>query len=792
MKKNKNGTATDTVRKIKRTAQDTIPFAEIYENGLILNKRVKGKETYSLTFSISNINYLMQKETDKKKKLEQYMLTLNSLPQDITYQELCLNVPMDTTDLENTVIGNVSPAKTLYDKTYYENQKYFVKNIRNKKTETKLFVTLSYTAGSKTENPYNILMQNYSKISSSFAEFGSHTELLNAEERLQLFHALYNPFQTEEFNLPEEMYLKGQSIQDMIAPAGFSFKPNKFILGNETYCRCFFIHSFSETIDDEFISALYDSDYRIAISKVINPIDKGIAEKLVSNRLRKLEGTKQLRLQRNAKNNTNYVPYDLQKNISACEQLLDNLNHSEELFEVGIYIYLASESADALEDDTKALRGICQRFHVSISAVFIRQEDTLNSILPLASNDVGLNQYLLSSGVAHLLPFSYNRVFSPTGFYYGKNTISKSPIVINRKEDKNGNAFFFGKSGSGKSIYAKMEIEDIMHQTENDRIIIVDAEREFVEQTRQHGGTVIKIAADSENFINPFDAFGAYGETEDLIRTKGDLILSLFEIFKNAPLSAGERSIIDRCVQLSYKDFIRSGYKREKLPTFQTFDKILMLQEEKALCSDLHLYLDMYINGTVNIFAHRTNVPLDNRIIDFDLRDLGENLKKAGMLIIIDFIQQQVFKNFENGLWSWLYVDEFQTFYNDTNENNSAAVFFEKMFARFRKYGGLATGITQNITNVLKSQTAVSMMQNSQFVILLEQAKNNLEEITRIYDLSEGQSERLLNLKTGEGLLVSKNIVYPFEKRYPKDNIIYDTITTSFADKISKMERKTV
>ena len=783
----KTKVAGDTVKTVKITAQDTIPFAEMYENGMILNQRIKGKETYSLTFSMQNTNYLMLKDEDKIKKLDGYIQPLNSLPEDISYQELLITVPLETQSLQDTMAGEQLPTDTDYDETYIENQHHFLKEIKESETETKRYISLSYETKSKSENPFNILMQQYTKLSVAFSEIGVVTELLTPEQRLELFHNIYNPFEYGNFQLPENMYLKGTDISDYIAPSVFDFKVNSLIMGG-TFSRVFFVRSFAEVIDDAFINELTENDFSTVVSKHIKLVSKGLAEKLVGDRLRALEGSNQTRKKKNAQSGTDYIPYDLKKNIEACEELLDSLNNEQELFEVGIYILLSSPSKEALENDTKAIRGICQRHHVAVSPVTIRQEEALNCILPLAQDYLTLNQYLLSSGVAHLLPFSYDRVFSPTGFYYGKNTVSKAPIIIDRKKDKNGNGFYLGKSGSGKSMYGKMEIEDVWYQTK-DKIIVVDPEREFVGQCRQHNGSVIQISANAKNYINPFDVFGDQSENDDIIKTKAALITSLFEVFKNAKLDPKEKTIIDRCVKLVYAPCVKSGWKREKIPTFKEFDKILLKQPETVICNDLHLYLEMYITGTVDIFAHKTSVDMTNRYIDFDLRDLGENLKKAGMLIVIDFIQQQVFDNFDKGIWTWLYVDEFQTFYDDESEISSSAVFFEKMFARFRKYGGIATGLTQNITNVLRSHTSISMLQNSQFVVLLEQATNNLEQIRRIYDLSDKQAAKLMNTRRGEGMLVTQNTVYPFEKIYPNNNLIYNTITTSFADRISMMEQ---
>ncbi|MGN0557056.1 MAG: VirB4-like conjugal transfer ATPase, CD1110 family, partial [Acutalibacteraceae bacterium] len=470
--------------------------------------------------------------------------------------------------------------------------------------------------------------------------------------------------------------------------------------------------------------------------------------------------------------------------------MLANLESNNELFDVGIYIAVSAKSKNELDSVTKSIKGICQRHHITVASAVMRQEDALNSILPLAQDYLRITDYLLSSVTANLLPFTYDRLFSPDGYFYGEDTMSKTPIIIDRKSDKNGNGFYLGKPGSGKSMFAKLEIEDTLYQTSTDRIIVIDAESEFVSQCRAHNGTVIKISSDSRNYINIFELADNQSGSEDVIKNKADLMLSVMGVFKNAPLTAQEKTIISRCTMLAYKRYIASGFDRSYLPTLLDFDRELLCQPEKDVCGDLHLYLEMYVTGANDIFSHQTNVDLANRYIDFDLRDLGANLKKAGMLILLDFVQQQVFRNFENGIWSWLYVDEFQTFYTENDDENSPGIFFEKMFARFRKYGGLATGLTQNISRVLEFSTAQSMLQNSQFIVLLEQAPENLKRITDMYGLSERQSGKLISPDVGEGVLVYKNVPYPFRKKYPENNIIYRTVTTKFQDHINAVKSK--
>lgn len=782
-----------TSKSIKLSSQDTIPFYEMFENGIVLQKnKTKNKkynDRYSITFKIENTDYLLLKDTDKIKKQEIYLSPLSSLPTDVYYQELIINTPVDVKQIENTIVPQSLDTSTDYNLTYIKNQQNFVNQINKNNSEKKIYISLSYLPKSDTDNAENILMQTFVKISEKYAELGTKCTILTAFDKLELFHNIYHPFDYKYFQMPSDIYKKGLDIKDYISPSAFEFNNNYIQLGS-CYSRLFYVRSFSESLDDEFINDLTDNNYRINISKQINLIDKAIAEKSIIDRLKNLEMDNQTRHKKNAENNTNYIPYHLKREIQACEDTLDQLQNREELFDIGIYIMISAESLEELENITKDIKGITQRHHIMLSVATFRQEECLNSILPLAYDEIKITTYLLSSAIGILIPFSYIKLFNKKGFYYGKNTVSKSPIILNRKDDKNGNGFYLGKSGSGKSMYAKMEIEDILHQTVNDKIIVIDPEGEFVNQCHKHNGTVVKISPNTVDYINPFDVSSDHNKNEDFILGKSDLILSIFEVFKDTKLTASEKSVIDRVVLLCYKDYINSNFDNSKIPTFKDFDRILLEQPQQEIANDLHLYLEMYVTGSVNIFSHTTNVDLSSNFVVFDLRDLGANLKKVGMLIILDHIWQSLLDNYSKGIYTWLYADEFHLFYSDNEDNNSSGVFFESVFARFRKYGGLATGLTQNITNVLLSPTALSMLQNAQFVILLEQATKNLNEIAELYDLSDKQKSRLLSLDKGEGILISNNIAHPFEKIYPKDNLIYETITTDFKDKIKKIKNE--
>lgn len=769
---------------LKNTAQKTIPFVEQYENSMFLVENKKGKEIYSLCFSFDNTNYSVLTEEKKLKINLPYQAIFNSLSPDVCYQEIYLNKPIESDRLHN-LLAPKFPQDSSYCEAYAENQHNFIKDIENSVSDTALYFAISYTKKTKLDNVYNILMQAYSRVAEHLEEMGVKSQMLTVEQALGLLYDIYNPFDIGGLQLPPDMYKRGTRVRDYIAPSSFLFKPKYTALGS-VFNRVLYVSGYSNFLEDSFITALLDNSFRVTVSKHVQHVSKDNAVKEVTGRLRTLESDKQTRNARNKREGTNYIPYQLQKEIESCEEILTLLQEKEELFDIGIYIGISAEHQEDLDDITKLIIGICSEYGVKTQVATFRQEDALASILPFATDKLKITSYLLSSAVGVTAPFTYERKISDDGFYYGRNAITRSPIIINRKDDKNGNGFYTGKSGSGKSIYAKLEINDILFQTQTDKVIVIDPEREFVKQCDSLGGTVVKISPNTTQYINPFDVNETCGRHEDMVKNKADLLLSIFAVFKGDKLTAKEKTIVDRCTQLVYRPFIESGFKAETIPTFEQFAPILKGQAEEE-SKDLSLYLEMYVTGTVNLFSHKTNVDMTNRYIVFDLLELNANLKKAAMLIILDHIWNEILNNFDKGIYTWLYADEFHLFYGDNEDNNSSGVFFERVFARCRKYGGLATGLTQNITNVLKSDTALSMLQNSQFVVLLEQASENLKKIASLYDLSEKQQGKLASCKMGEGLLVTRNISIPFNKLYPKNNVVYDTITTDFKDKIKTM-----
>lgn len=705
------------------------------------------------------------------------------------YEETYINLPVDERAIRDAILPpQDEEGMTEFEKAWRKNQAGFADRFAMQMTRTEIYLTLSYRVRAKLDNALAILLAAGERIQAYLSELGVTMEPVSVKQSLWLLHAIYNPYEEDTFILPPDIYRKGTKIRDYIAPSAFHFKPNHTELGGY-FNRVLFVNGYSNSLDDEFISSLMDNRFKVTVAKHVDHVDKEIAFQQINARMRALESDRQTRNQRNARNGTNYIPFFLQSQIDACRGMMKDLQEAEELFRVGLYISISAHSMEELEDITKVIIGACRQHLVSVKRATMRQEDGLASILPLGQDRLQLAPYMMTSGLSMLLPFTYASVSQPHGLYYGKNTLSGAPLILDRKEAKNGNSFIIAKPGAGKSMHAKIEINNVLFSTHLDQIIAIDPEREFVELCRAHGGTVIRLAPGTESHINPLDAGRDNGRNEDFLLTKADMLQSLLAVFKGSRLTAAEKSLVDRTLREVYKPYVSGGYRSEDMPTLREFYNIIK-ENDQPEAKDLALTLEMYVFGTVDLFAHPTNVDMRNRFIVFDVRDLGANLKKAGMLIALDYIQNQLIANKEAGINTWLYADEFHLFYSDNEDENSAGIFFERVFARCRKYGGLATGITQNVTNVMASQSALSMLQNCQFVVLLDQAGENLRQLISLYDLSDQQAAQITKAKKGEGLLIYNDLPIPFSNIYPRDNIVYDALTTDFRDNQAQLQKR--
>lgn len=402
-----------------------------------------------------------------------------------------------------------------------------------------------------------------------------------------------------------------------------------------------------------------------------------------------------------------------------------------------------------------------------------------------------VSTYVLTDAAGVLIPFSYRTYFNDSGIFYGINKVTNSAITLDRTDEMNSNGFVLGPSGSGKSVFVKLEIADVLFKYPNDEIIVIDPDNEYgaLIQKENFDGESLKLSPNSPTKYNIFDIDLSYSEEgRDAIAIKSEFIMTVVETAKGNPLTSEEKSILDRCIHNVYYEFQKSGGKdKSKLPTLTTLYNLLKAQEEPE-ARQLALILELYVTGSLRNFADQTNININKKFLVIDIFDMGEQLRAVGLQIVLEFVWQRVIENKKKGIRTWLWCDEFSIMFSD--RSSQSGKFFTKVYSRIRKHGGVATGITQNIIDVLNSPDARSMLSNAEFKVLLPQKTDNLREVSKLFELSPSQEGFLKTSEKGTGLIICGKKIIPFDKRIPLHGKIYDTISTDFKEYQKKKAAK--
>ena len=468
------------------------------------------------------------------------------------------------------------------------------------------------------------------------------------------------------------------------------------------------------------------------------------------------------------------------------KEMLNDLTARDQRMMFGILTLVhMADSREQLDSDTETLKAIARKQLCQLSTLRWQQLDGLHTVLPFGQKKIHALRTMTTESTAVLIPFHTQEIMHEGGIYFGQNAVSRNMIVVNRKKLLNGNSFRLGVSGSGKSFSAKEEIVALALSRPDDDILILDPESEFTLLTEALKGEVIRVSATSDTHLNALDMDSAYGDEKNPLIEKSQFVLSLFEQLVGAGnLNAKERSILDRCTADVYRQYIRNGYEGQA-PTLKDLYHQLMLQPEEE-ARDLALSSELFVNGSLNTFAQETNVDTKSRIIAYDIRELGEQLMAIGMLVTLDAIFNRVIQNWRKGKTTWIFVDEFYLLFR----YQYSAEFFYKLWKRIRKYNGFVNAMTQNVDEVLKSDTARLMLANSEFIVMLNQAATDREELARILNISENQLGYITNVKAGSGLIRCSGNIVPFENNHPRDSL-YQLMTTTPGESLLGGRQKT-
>lgn len=758
---------------IPRSVQQTIPIQRIYKDGIW---QVNGKLTQ--TWRFADINYALASPEDQEDMFRAYCGVLNALPTDAAIKITINNRRLNSTDFHRTVLMREQPdALNPYRREYNA-------VLTEKAAESNNLVQDKYITVAVAKKSVEEARAYFHRLDADFAktlgQMDSGARMLDNHDRLRILHDFFRPGEEQSFRfeLGETMRL-GHDFRDAICPDGMKFLSDHFEMGGQ-YGRVLFLRDYPSYIKDEMISKLSDFPRNLMLSIDILPIPTGEAVKDMQSRIMGVESDiSRWQQHQNARNNfTAAIPYELEQLRAENKEFLDDLSaRDQRMIHANVTLVHLADSKEQLDADTEALQAIASGLVCQFSVLRYQQEDGLNTALPYGLRSITTTRTLTTESTAVLMPFRVQEIQDSGGIYYGINAVSKNLLICNRKMLLNPHGFILGVSGSGKSFSMKEAITFIALST-NDDVIIIDAEREYGDLTRALGGAVIEISPNSPHHINPLEITKGYGAGENPVAMKSELLMSICEQQMGAGnLGAFQKSIIDRCTAAVYHDFIKSGGKTPQ-PLLTDWRREVKAQPERE-AEELALASELFIEGSLNMFAHETNVNMENRIVAFDLYEMGEQLKPTALTVTMEMIQNRVAANRLVGKYTWVFIDEIYLFF----KYHYSAQFLYRAWKRFRKYAAAMTGATQNVEECLRSETARLMFANSEFLILLNQAATDRAELAKLLNISQSQMGHITNAPAGHGLLRVGGSIVPFANDFPRDGELYRLWSTTPGEK---------
>ena len=764
---------------VPNKVQDIIPVRRIWPDGIFL----VGKNKYSKMYRFDDVNYAVASMDDKKSMFLAYSELLNSLDSGATTKITINNRRLNRLDFERQIL---IPLKNddldVYRKEY--NEMLLAKATGSNSIVQEKYITVSVVKNS-VEDARTYFARTGASLSSHLARLGSKCHELDAVERLQIIHGFYRMGEETSFHFNmKDSIRKGYDFRDTVCPDSYEHTSDHFKIGDR-YGRVLFLKDYASYIGDDMVKDLTENNRDLMLSIDVIPIPTDEAVKEVEQRLLGVE-TNITNWQRKQNMNNNFsavVPYDMEQARTESKEFLSDITTRDQRMMFAILtLVLTADSYKQLQNDTEAVMTIAREHVCNLSVLRFQQWDGLMTAIPFGVRKIDVFRTLTTESLAVFMPFTAQEVYDKHGIYYGQNEISQNMLIADRRNLLNGNSFILGVSGSGKSFTGKNEITSLMLSTDAD-IIIVDPEREYAPLVRALGGSVIEISATSPNHINAMDMSRDYGESNPVIE-KSQFLQSLCEqIIAGHHFAKGQQSIIDRCTENVYR-FYQQGNYQGTPPTLQDFRDELLKQPEPEAHS-LALELELFTRGSLNTFAQQTNVNTDNRLVCYDILELGEQLRAIGMLVILDSIINRITTNRMKGKQTFIFIDEIYLLFM----HEYSAQFLFKLWKRVRKYGAYCTGITQNVDDLLQSHTARTMLSNSEFIVMLNQAATDRDELARLLNISEAQLSYITNVGAGEGLLKVGSSLVPFVNRFPKNTKLYQLMTTKLSELTEQKEQ---
>ena len=772
----KGGFFSGVKRDAPQTAQQTIPYREIYKDGIC---RVNDK-LYTKTIQFFDINYQLAQADDKAQIFENYCDFLNYFDSTISVQLTFINQRANMQDFSKSIA--IPPQGDEYDdirREYAEMLKNQLEKGNNGLAKRK-YITFGIEADDLRTAKMR-LERVETDVLNNFKTLGVQAVPLSGLERLELLHSQLHPSGQEKFKFAwSDLAKTGLSTKDFIAPTSFTFsKDGKTFRIGEYSGAMSFLQILAPELTDRMLAEFLDLDDAVTVNLHIQSIDQATA---IRNIKRKMSDLQKMKIEEQKKAvragyDMDIIPTDLATYGEEAQNLLQDLqSRNERMFLVTVLVQNIAPKRQKLFSDIMAASGIAQKYNCALKRLDYQQEQGLMSSLALGQNQIEIQRGLTTSSTAIFVPFTTCELFQDgQALYYGLNAISSNLIMANRKLLKNPNGLFLGTPGSGKSFSAKREIVNVFLLTD-DSIIIADPENEYGPLVKRFGkqGQVIDLSPTSSNYINPLDINLDYSDDENPITLKSDFVLSLCDLIIGGKdgLTPIEKTIIDRCTRLVYRDYLQDP-RPENMPILGDLYELLRKQSEPE-AQNIATALEIYVNGSLNVFNHRSNIDMDShRVLCFQLKSLGKALKEIGLLIMQDAVWNRVTANREKHKTTWFYIDEFHLLLK-----GQTGAFSVEIWKRFRKWGGIPSGLTQNVKDLLASREIENIFENSDFIYMLNQAQGDRQILAKQLGISPTQLSYVTHGGPGEGLLFFGNVIIPFVDHFPKDTSLYQIMTT--------------
>ena len=751
--------------RVPRKVQEIIPVKRIWNDGIFL-----AGNTFTKMYRFTDINYLVASREDKETMFLGYSELLNSLDSGATTKITINNHRINKRDFEDAILMPMrDDGLDEYRKEY--NQMLLDKAMGSNGISQEKYITVSVQK-KDVEEARAYFARTGADLAAHFSALGAKCVELTATERLQVIHDFYRAGEESSFFFnARKMARKGHDFRDYICP-DYMEKHSDYMKLGEKYCRVIFLKDYASYIKDSMVSELTDLNRNMMLSIDVIPIPTDEAVREVESRLLGVE-TNITNWQRRQNKNNNFsavIPYDMELQRKESKEFLDDLTTRDQrmMFAVITMVHMA-DTKEQLDADTEAILSTARKHMCQMATLKYQQLDGLKTVLPFGVRKINIFRTLTTESLAVFIPFKVQEIMDRGGIYFGENAISHNLIMCNKANLLNQSAFLLGVPGSGKSFSAKELITFLILNTDDD-ILICDPEGEYAPLVQAMGdrGSVIHVSAGGRDRLNAMYMVDGYGENNPIV-VKSQFILSLIEQIDNKGVGPQQKSIIDRCITIVYQEASETGI----VPTLTTLREKLLEQPEPE-AKQIALSLELYTTGSLDIFGKQGNVDMDKRIVVFDIHGLGAQLKPAGLLVITDTMLNRVTVNWKKGRRTHVFIDEFHVVF----ENEFSAAFFNSAWRQFRKRNAYPTAITQNVEYLLDSVQASTMLSNSEFIVMLNQAASDRTKLAKLLNISSEQMSYITNADAGCGLIKYGSALVPFINRFPKNTKLYELMTT--------------